>query len=81
MQIKYQEEEISDLRWLGRRIDNLYYYIQQKHPDLVKDFLETIGNFFEQIILVNLNEEEEDYLFEIIDNEIDEFEKIFKTKF
>ena len=30
--MKYQEEEISDLRWLERRIDNLYYYIQQKHP-------------------------------------------------
>lgn len=79
--MKYQKEEISDLRWLGKRMDNLYNYIQQKHPDLVKDFLETIGNFFEQIILIDLDEDEEDYLFETIDSEIDKFEEIFKATF
>ena len=79
--MKYQKEEISDLRWLGKRMDNLYNYIQQKHPDLVKDFLETIGNFFEQIILIDLDEDEEDYLFGTIDSEIDKFEEIFKATF
>lgn len=79
--MKYQEEEISELRWLGRRIDNLYNFIQQNHPDLVKSFLETIGVLFTNIITDDLNQDEEDYLFEVIDNEIDEFEKIFKTTF
>lgn len=79
--MKYQKEEISDLRWLGRRMDNLYKHIQQKHLDMVEGFLETVGNLFENIINNDLNQDEEDYLFEIIDNEIDEFEKIYKTTF
>jgi hypothetical protein len=79
--MKYQKEEISDLRWLGRRMDNLYNHIQQKHPDMVEGFLETVGNLFESIISNDLNQDEEDYLFELVDNEIDEFEKIYKITF
>jgi len=79
--MKYQKEEISDLRWLGRRMDNLYNHIQQKHPDMVGGFLETVGNLFESIISNDLNQDEEDYLFELVDNEIDEFEKIYKITF
>ena len=75
--MKYLKEEISELRWLGKRLDNLYTHIQQKHPDMVEGFLETIGNLFENIVVNDLTQDEEDYLFEIIDNEIDEFEKIY----
>ena len=79
--MKYQEEEISELRWLGRRMDNLYSYIQQNDPDVKEYFLSTIGNFFEQIILIDLNQDEEDYLFETIDREIDRLEEKYETSF
>jgi hypothetical protein len=78
--MKY-EEELSDLVWLGRRLDKSLEFIKNNQPQFVDNFLKLISHTFERIILENLYIDEEDYLFEMLDKSLDNLEEIFGTVF
>jgi hypothetical protein len=78
--MKY-EEELSDLVWMGRRLDKALKFIKNNQPQFVDNFLNLISVTFERIILENLYISEEDYLFEELDKSLDNLEKIFGTVF
>ena len=78
--MKY-EEELSDLVWLGRRLDKSLEFIKNNQPQFVDNFLNLISVTFERIILENLYIDEEDYLFEMLDKSLDNLEEIFGTVF
>jgi hypothetical protein len=75
------EKEISELVWLGRRLDKALPYIKKHQPDLTKNFLNLVKETFERIILEDLTIEKEDYLFENIDEALDYLEESFNTIF
>lgn len=78
------EEEISDLVYLGRRIDNALTYIKNNEPDLINLFYNTIESPFIDILEGSLDMEKEEYLFDYIDGLLDdlesELEEIFENK-
>jgi len=77
----YEKEEISDLRWLGRRMDNLYRFILENFPYMSDYFIDTIGVSFEMLISNALTQVEEDYLFDHINDQIDYFKETHSTTF
>jgi hypothetical protein len=79
--MKLREDEISDLVYLGRRLDKVLKYLTESKSELKDNFLEYINNYFLPIINGNITQEEEDYLFEEMDSAIDEFEEIFSQIF
>jgi hypothetical protein len=79
--MKLENNNISDLVYLGRRIDKSLKYIKENEPDFESDFIESVNNTFIRIILEHLDQEEEDYLFEIIDEMLDYLEDSYNTVF
>ena len=79
-----KEENLNNLVYLGRRIDNSLKYIKDNEPDLIKLFYQFIETPFIDILKDELEQEKEDYLFEYIDDLIDQleeqFNKIFENK-
>ena len=75
------EEEISDLVWIGRRLDKALYFIKTHYPDSVENFLVLVEYAFERIILEDLNLDEEYYLIELLDESLDGLEEAFDTIF
>jgi hypothetical protein len=79
--MKLREEEISDLIYLGRRLDKVLAYLIKEKSEFKDDFLKYVDIYFLPIIEGNINQEEEDYFFEEMDNAIDELEEIFSQIF
>jgi hypothetical protein len=75
------EEEISDLAYLGRRIDNALTYIKNNEPDLINIFYNTIESPFIDILEGSLGMEKEEYLFDYIDGLLDDLEETFNKIF
>ena len=76
-----REEEVSDLVYLGKRLDKVLKYLIESKSEFKDNFLEYIDNYFLPIINGNITQEEEDYFFEEMDNIIDELEEIFSQTF
>jgi len=76
-----EEEEISDLVWLGRRLDNTLFFINKEAPHLSGKFSIIISDLFVPLIDSNITEEEEDYFFEYIDSILDDLEREFDISF
>jgi hypothetical protein len=79
--MRLENDNISDLVYLGRRIDKSLNYIKENEPDFVEDFIESVNNTFVRIILEHLDQEEEDYLFEVLDEILDYLEYSYNTIF
>jgi hypothetical protein len=79
--MKLREEEVSDLVYLGKRLDKVLKYLIESKSEFKDNFLEYIDNYFLPIINGNITQEEEDYFFEEMDNIIDELEEIFSQTF
>jgi uncharacterized protein (UPF0305 family) len=79
--MELENNNISDLVYLGRRIDKSLKYIKENEPDFEPNFIESVNNTFIRIILEHLDQEEEDYLFEIIDEMLDYLEDSYNTVF
>ena len=79
-----KEENKSDLVYLGRRIDNALAYVRTNEPDLTKSFYVTIESPFIEILEGKLDLEREDYIFDYIDELLDDLEneldEIFENK-
>ena len=76
-----QQEEISDLVYLGRRLDRVLDYLTKTNSDLKDKFLEYTDIYFLPIINSNISQEEEDYLFEEMNITVDELEEILSQVF
>lgn len=75
------ENNTSDLAYLGRRIDKALSHIKKYEPELESEFIQAVNNTFSRILSESLNQEEEDYLFEILDEILDYLENSFDTVF
>ena len=75
------ENNISDLVYLGRRIDKALSHIKKYEPELELEFIQAVNNTFYRILSESLYQEEEDYLFEILDEVLDYLENSFDTVF
>ena len=73
--------EESDLMYLGRRLDNALTYIKENEPDLVDEFVNSVGSGFEKLITLDLSLEEEDVFFDGIDQALDYLEGSYGTVF
>lgn len=73
--------EESDLVYLGRRLDKALTYIKENEPDLVEEFLNSVGIGFEKLITSDLSPEEEDVFFDGIDQALDYLEGSYGTVF
>ena len=71
------EEEVSDLVYLGRRLDNALVYVKTTEPDLTKAFYNNVESPFIDILDGNLDTEKEDYLFDYVDGLLDDLENTF----
>lgn len=76
-----KEENLSDLVYLGRRIDNSLKYIKENESDLVKLFYQVVETPFIEILQGELDLEKEDYIFDHIDALMDDLEEQFNTIF
>jgi hypothetical protein len=79
--MKLREEEISDLVYLGRRLDKVLKHLIEFNSEYKDIFLKYIDDYFIPIIEGNISEEEEDYFFEEIDIIVDELEEILHQIF
>jgi len=79
--MKLREEEISDLVYLGRRLDKVLKYLIDSKSELKDNFLKYIDDYFLPIINGNITQEEEDYFFEEMDGAVDELEEIYSQIF
>jgi hypothetical protein len=75
--MRLREEEISDLVWLGRRIDKILLFFAKEDPKFRSILIDIINSLFVPIILEDLNEDEENYLFERMDDILDKIEERF----
>jgi len=75
------EEEVSDLVYLGKRLDNALLYIQSNEPDLVKMFYSNVEIPFIDVLDGTLDIEQEDYLFDYLDGILDDLENTFNQIF
>jgi len=79
--MKLREEEISDLVYLGRRLDKVLEYLTKTNSPLKQAFLDYTNDYFIPIIDGDITQEEEDYFFEEMDNVVDELEEIYSQTF
>jgi hypothetical protein len=79
--MKLKEEEISDLAYLGRRLDKVLLYLIESKSDLKDSFLKYVDIYFIPIINGIKNQEEEDYFFEEMDSIVDELEELYSQTF
>lgn len=79
--MKLKEEEISDLVYLGRRLDRVLKYLIENKSELKNDFLEYVNMYFIPIIDGDITQEEEDYFFDEMDSAVDELEEIYSQTF
>jgi hypothetical protein len=79
--MKSSQREISDLVWLGKRIDKVLAYLTKENSSLKEPFLEYIKEYFIPIVKGDGNQEDEDYYFEQMDNIIDELETLLSQIF
>lgn len=79
--MKLREEEISDLVYLGRRLDRVLDYLIKTESQLADEFLKYTEIYFIPIINGNITQEEEDYFFDEMDTIVDELEEIYSKKF
>jgi hypothetical protein len=79
--MKLREEEISDLVYLGKRLDKVLKYLIDSKLELKDNFLKYINDYFLPIINGNITQEEEDYFFEEMDGAVDELEEIYSQIF
>ena len=79
--MKLKEEEISDLVYLGRRLDKVLKYLTESNSEFKDAFLKYVDDYFLPIINSNITQEEEDYFFEEMDIVIDELEKMLSQIF
>ena len=79
--MKLKEEEISDLVYLGRRLDKVLKYLTESNSEFKDAFLKYVDDYFLPIINGNITQEEEDYFFEEMDIVVDELEKILSQIF
>jgi hypothetical protein len=79
--MKLKEEEISDLIYLGRRLDKVLKYLTESSSEFKNAFLKYTNDYFIPIINGNITQEEEDYFFEEMDTVVDELEKILSQIF
>jgi len=59
--MKLREEEISDLVYLGRRLDKVLKYLIEYKSEFKNTFLKYVDDYFIPIINDNITQEEEDY--------------------
>ena len=79
--MKLREEEISDLVYLGRRLDKVLKYLIEYKSEFKNTFLKYVDDYFIPIINDNITQEAEDYFFEEMDNAVDELEEIYSQMF
>ena len=79
--MKLKEEEISDLVYLGRRLDKVLKYLTESNSEFKDAFLKYVDDYFLPIINSNITQEEEYYFFEEMDIVIDELEKMLSQIF
>ena len=79
--MKLREEEISDLVYLGRRLDKVLKYLIDSKSELKDNFLKYVDVYFLPIINGNITQEEEDYFFDEMDSTVDELEEIYSQTF
>ena len=79
--MKLREEEVSDLVYLGKRLDKVLDFLIRTDSKLKDKFLEYTNDYFLPIINGNITQEEEDYFFEELNNAVDELEEIFSQTF
>ena len=79
--MKLREEEISDLVYLGRRLDKVLKYLIDSKSELKDNFLKYVNVYFLPIINGNITQEEEDYFFDEMDSAVDELEEIYSQTF
>jgi hypothetical protein len=79
--MKLKEEEISDLVYLGRRLDKVLKYLTESNSEFKDAFLKYVDDYFLPIINSNITQEEEDYFFEEMDIVVDELEKMLSQIF
>jgi hypothetical protein len=79
--MKLKEEEISDLVYLGRRLDKVLAYLIKTDSSLKQSFLDYTNNYFIPIIDGNITQEEEDYFFDEMNSTVDELEEIHSQTF
>ena len=79
--MKLKQKEISDLIWLGRRLDKVLNYLVKENSNLKDSFLNYVKIYFIPIIEGIENEEEENYYFEEMDSIVDELEQLLSQKF
>jgi beta-galactosidase beta subunit len=75
--MKLREEEISDLVWLGKRIDKSLSFIIKEVPEMEQSFVNFINEYFIPLIEGKYNINEEDYFFEKMDEILDKLEEKF----
>jgi len=75
------ENNTNDLAYLGSRIDKALSHIKKYEPELESEFIQAVNNTFSRILSESLNQEEENYLFEILDEILDYLENSFDTVF
>ena len=78
--MKLKEEEISDLVYLGRRLDKVLKYLTESNSEFKDAFLKYVDDYFLPIINSNITQEE-DYFFEEMDIVVDELEKMLSQIF
>jgi len=79
--MKLKEEEISDLVYLGKRLDKVLKYLTESNSEFKDAFLKYVDDYFLPIINGNIIQEEEDYFFEEMDIVVDELEKMLSQIF
>jgi hypothetical protein len=79
--MKLKEEEISDLVYLGKRLDKVLKYLTESNSEFKDAFLKYVDDYFLPIINGNITQEEEDYFFEEMDIVVDELEKMLSQIF
>jgi hypothetical protein len=79
--MKLKEEEISDLVYLGRRLDKVLEYLIKTKSTLKNAFLKYVDDYFLPIIEGDITEEEKDYFFDEMETVVDELEEIYSQTF
>lgn len=75
-----KEEELSDLVWLGRRLDKVLTYLIKTQSNFKDPFLKYVDEYFIPIIN-GIKDQEEDYYYEEMDSIVDELEDILSQTF
>jgi hypothetical protein len=72
-----ETEELSDLVWIGRRMDIVLKFLRDNQSSFEQEFIELADEYFVPLIVEYNDIELEDILLSEMDAIIDEFDDIF----